>query len=114
MLKTPRRKARAQRRRAFIPLTGPDPGNPSPGTGDYGALGAGDAAVGNWTGANSGVNRSQTRGYSASTPSYSGSTVAPGGNGAVGAGDTAFGSWTGPTRASITDHQGAYYYGGLR
>ena len=114
MLKTPRRKAKAQRRRAFIPLTGPDPGNPSPGTGDYGALGAGDAAVGNWTGANSGVNRSQTRGYSASTLSYSGSTVAPGGNGAVGAGDTAFGSWTGTNPGIDRRPSGSYYYGGLR
>ena len=63
---------------------------------------------------NSGVNRSQTRGYSASTPSYSGSTVAPGGNGAVGAGDTAFGSWTGTNPGIDRRPSGSYYYGGLR
>ena len=101
----------------IYPTDRPEPGSPSPGTGGYGALGGGDIAVGNWTGANSGVNRSQTRGYSVFTPSYSGSTVAPvapGGNGAVGAGDTAFGSWTG-TNPGI-DHRpsGSYYYRGLR
>ena len=101
----------------IYPTDRPGTGNPSPGTGDYGALGAGDAAVGNWTGANSGVNRSQTRGYSVYTPSYSGSTVAPvapGGNGAVGAGDTAFGSWTGTNPGIDRRPSGSYYYRGLR
>ena len=101
----------------IYPTDRPGPGNPSPGTGDYSALGAGDAAVGNWTGKNSGVNRSQTRGYSAVTPSYSGGTVAPvapGGNGAVGAGDTDYGSWTGTNPGIDRRPSASYYYGGLR
>src|ERR1700756_4086050 len=67
------------------------PARSSSAAGGYSALGAGDTAVGNWTGTNSGVNRRQTDGYSVFAPSLGRSTVAPvvpGGNGALGAGDS--------------------------
>ena len=94
------------------------PASPSSAVGGYSALGAGDTAVGNWTGTNSGVNRRQTGGYSVSAPNYGGSTVAPvvpGGNGALGAGDSAIGNWTGANPGIDRRPSGSSYYGrGLR
>src|SRR5215471_10339393 len=62
----------------------PGPNSGPTATGGYGTLGAGDTAVGDWTGTNSGVNRKQTGGYPLYGPGY---TTAPGGNGTLGAGD---------------------------
>jgi hypothetical protein len=57
------------------------PNNDSTGnSGGFGTLGAGDTAVGNWTGTNSGVNRGQTGGYPFYGSGYSSRTAAPGGN----------------------------------
>ena len=90
-------------------------GSGSTVTGGYGTLGAGDTAVGNWTGTNSGVNRRQTGSYPLYGPGYSGSTAAPGGNGTLGAGDAAIGGWTGTNPGIDRRSLGGYYYGsGLR
>jgi len=83
-------------------------------TDGYGALGAGDTAIGNWAGTNSGVNRRQTGGYYG--PSYTGNMAAPGGNGTLGAGDVAIGSWTGTNPSVDRRLSGGvpYYAPGLR
>ena len=88
---------------------GPSTGSNAPG--GNGALGAGDAAIGDWTGTNSGVNRRPSGGYPAYGPGYTGSPVAPGGNGALGAGDAATGSWTGTNPGVDRRTTGGYYYG---
>ena len=64
-------------------------------SGGNGALGAGDAAKGGWTGTNPGVNRVPAGGYSGYGPNYPVSKVAPGGNGTLGASDAKVGDWTG-------------------
>ena len=64
-------------------------------SGGNGALGAGDAGKGDWTGTNPGVNRGPAGAYSGYGPDYTGGKVAPGGNGTLGAGDAKVGGWTG-------------------
>jgi hypothetical protein len=79
--------------------------------GGFGTLGAGDTAVGNWTGTNSGVNRGQTGGYPFYGSGYSGRTATPGGNGTLGAGDAAIGGWAGTNPGIDRRSLGSYYYG---
>jgi hypothetical protein len=86
-----------------------NPNSGSPATGGYGTLGAGDPAVGNWTGTNPGINRKQTGGYPVFGAGYSDGTVAPGGNGSLGAGDINIGSWTGTNPGIDRRSVGGYY-----
>jgi hypothetical protein len=90
-------------------LNPPNPNSGSLATGGYGTLGAGDSAVGNWTGTNPGVDRKQTGGYAVFKRGYSGGTVAPGGNGSLGAGDVNIGSWTGTNPGIDRRSVGGYY-----
>jgi len=95
----------------FCRLTRLDPNSASTATSRYGTLGAGDTAVGNWTGTNPGVNRRQTGGHPVYGPGYSGGTAAPGGNGTLGASDTAIGGWVGTNPGIDRRSLGGYYPG---
>jgi hypothetical protein len=108
----------------------PYPGKTAPGTstsrsdqagtggtarGGYGTLGASDAAKGDWTGTNPGLNRGPAGAYSGYGAGNAGGRVAPGGNGALGAGDAKVGGWTG-TNPGIDRRPptGTYYGPGYR
>ena len=80
-------------------------------SGGFGTLGAGDTAVGNWTGTNSGINRGQTGSYPLYGSGHSDRTAAPGGNGTLGAGDTVVGGWAGTNPGIDRRSLGGYYYG---
>src|SRR5947207_3339908 len=71
------------------------PGTGGTASGGNGALGAGDAAKGDWTGTKPGLNRGPAGAYSGYGAGNTGGRVAPGGNGALGAGDAKLGDWTG-------------------
>jgi hypothetical protein len=87
----------------------PGPGTRGTASGGNGALGARDAAKGDWTGTNPGLNGGPAGAYSDYGVGNAGGRVAPGGNGALGAGDAKIGDWTGTNPGIDRRPAGSYY-----